>query len=681
MTNLWQFFLQTAAVSLTALLLLLVKRIFRSHLSSRWQYGIWSILALRILIPVNPARSLILPLSLWIESLKGTIESGLASSFTAPYAPLAYPHTLPLLTAPPTSLTDLLFCLYVAGVLIFLLWHAAAYIRLRMILSHGRPLSAVREQQLTAVCAAHNLPVCRAIEVRGLSTAFVCGVFRPILALPRDADVDDKVLLHELLHLRTGDVWQNIGWTLLQALHWCNPFAAYVIGRVKNDMEARCDSRVLERLAGEERREYGRILLAMANDRYPHTQGTTSISNGAKNISRRIRAIVHFKQYPRGMTLVSVCIAVILVVPLLLGNPMTASAADYLPQNQHALPRSLAMTRLNRCTTAAGAIDTFAKGIIAQNGLCLAAASPLASHPELIAAMEANAAAGRPIWQYDPGPDTQYVVWDSFCGYQLFNLRPYHDGYRVTLALRANDFLWNFSRDNGGIDSRMFDHTEETVLIPLIVRREDAWVAVPDGRPVRCPIAFNQIYAAESALTGEDNPLGFLFDQTVQAASGTVSVSTRIEAKIAQDAVQPASPLQIRGNDTPDLHLPQTDAAFSQLTIWEFIRYTAGPDADGNLPAESIGIQAVRISAPDQIVRFADERMEGTFSKGTNQGYAVANRMLGDPYGGAEGASINLGSGDAYYHPDDLPFASGYRIRLFRDGKAVEEITVWEDSQ
>ena len=46
MTNIWQVLLQTAEISLTVLLLMLVKGIFRDKLSPRWQYGIWVLLGL-----------------------------------------------------------------------------------------------------------------------------------------------------------------------------------------------------------------------------------------------------------------------------------------------------------------------------------------------------------------------------------------------------------------------------------------------------------------------------------------------------------------------------------------------------------------------------------------------------------------------------------------------------------
>lgn len=327
MGNIWEFLLQTLTVSLAAAVLLIVKYLLADKLSPRWQYGVWGLLALRALIPAGTARQVLLPLPVWVDMWKTAAERGLGSAYASPWSSLDAGSVLPLPSGAPRSLTDWLFLVYVLGVLGWLLWKAAAYARLRLVLRRGTPASAEVSARLAAVCEKYGLRSCRAVEVEGLPTAFVCGVIRPVLALPRGG-ADDKVLLHELLHLKYFDAAQGIFWCLIRALHWCDPFMHYVLDRVGNDLESLCDQRVLERLEGEERREYGGILLGMANAKYARAPGTSSISNGGKNISRRIAAIVRFKLYPRGMALASVCIVLVLAAPLLLGSADEEYAFD-----------------------------------------------------------------------------------------------------------------------------------------------------------------------------------------------------------------------------------------------------------------------------------------------------------------------------------------------------------------
>ena len=53
MTDLWSFLLQTLTASGAAVFLLVVKALFRDKLSPRWQFGIWGLLALVLLLPAG----------------------------------------------------------------------------------------------------------------------------------------------------------------------------------------------------------------------------------------------------------------------------------------------------------------------------------------------------------------------------------------------------------------------------------------------------------------------------------------------------------------------------------------------------------------------------------------------------------------------------------------------------
>ena len=75
MESIWSFLLQTLSVSVAAAVLLLLKYLLQDKLSPRWQYGIWGVLALRILLPAGTARQVLLPLPMWVEQLKSAVEA------------------------------------------------------------------------------------------------------------------------------------------------------------------------------------------------------------------------------------------------------------------------------------------------------------------------------------------------------------------------------------------------------------------------------------------------------------------------------------------------------------------------------------------------------------------------------------------------------------------------------
>lgn len=590
MGNIWEFLLQTLTVSLAAAVLLIVKYLLADKLSPRWQYGVWGLLALRALIPAGMTRQVLLPLPVWVDMWKTAAERGLGSAYASPWSPLDAGSVLPLPSGAPRSLTDWLFLVYVLGVLGWLLWKAAAYARLRLVLRRGTPASAEVSARLAAVCEKYGLRSCRAVEVEGLPTAFVCGVIRPVLALPRGG-ADDKVLLHELLHLKYFDAAQGIFWCLIRALHWCDPFMHYVLDRVGNDLESLCDQRVLERLEGEERREYGGILLGMANAKYARAPGTSSISNGGKNISRRMAAIVRFKLYPRGMALASVCIVLVLAAPLLLGSAGTDIGHMY-PNELDGLDRSLAAARTTRCRTPAAALDTYAKGLIYDNGVFLAAASPFEKHGELYEGMRASRAEGWVAYHYESVPE-QYAI-DSGSGYLINNLVCSEGVCEAELILTVN---YVADLENGGwLKDADGDTLTGLYVVPVRAWEAEGWVVEETGERLFIPITDFMVSDPVSLARWGNDILPWRDTVSAERECGTVTLRRNLYA-VAADAGFGLSGVPQGYSDS----IYRPEAVFRTMAELFCVEYTSGEDA---LPQSWAKLEMLPLRSADEEYAF-----------------------------------------------------------------------------
>lgn len=590
MGNIWEFLLQTLTVSLAAAVLLIVKYLLTDKLSPRWQYGVWGLLALRALIPAGTARQVLLPLPVWVDMWKTAAERGLGSAYASPWSSLDAGSVLPLPSGAPRSLTDWLFLVYVLGVLGWLLWKAAAYARLRLVLRRGTPASAEVSARIAAVCEKYGLRSCRAVEVEGLPTAFVCGVIRPVLALPRGG-ADDKVLLHELLHLKYFDAAQGIFWCLIRALHWCDPFMHYVLDRVGNDLESLCDQRVLERLEGEERREYGGILLGMANAKYARAPGTSSISNGGKNISRRIAAIVRFKLYPRGMALASVCIVLVLAAPLLLGSAGTDIGHMY-PNELDGLDRSLAAARTTRCRTPAAALDTYAKGLIYDNGVFLAAASPFEKHGELYEGMRASRAEGWVAYHYESVPE-QYAI-DSGSGYLINNLVCSEGVCEAELILTVN---YVADLENGGwLKDADGDTLTGLYVVPVRAWEAEGWVVEETGERQFIPITDFMVSDPVSLARWGNDILPWRDTVSVERECGTVTLRRNLYAVAADSSMGLAGVPQ---GYSDSIYRPE--AVFRTMAELFCVEYTSGEDA---LPQSWAKLEMLPLRSADEEYAF-----------------------------------------------------------------------------
>lgn len=585
MGNIWEFLLQTLTVSLTAAVLLIVKYLLADKLSPRWQYGIWGLLALRALIPAGMTRQVLLPLPAWVDMCKTAAERGLASAYAGPWDAMDAKSVLPWPSGAPESVTDWLFVAYALGAAAYLLWKLAAYIRLRLALRRGAPASAELSAQIAGVCEKYGLRASRAVEVEGLPTAFVCGVFRPVLAVPKGG-VDDKVLLHELLHLKYFDAAQGIFWCLIRALHWCNPFMHYVLDRVGNDLESLCDQRVLERLEGEERREYGGILLGMANAKYARAPGTSSISNGGKNISRRIAAIVRFKLYPRGMALASVCIAVVLATPLLLGTA-SADTGHMYPNELDGLDRSLAAARTTRCQTPAAALDTYAKGLLYDNGVFLTAASPFEKHEELYEGMRESGADGWVAYHYEAIPE-QYSI-NSGSGYLINNIVSTENSCEAELVLTVS---YVADLENGGwLKNEYGDTIIGLYVIPVRAYEAEGWVVEETGE--RQFIAADAIvYDSVSLARWGNDVLPWRDTVSVERETGTVTLRRNIYAMASDSSVGLAGVPQ---GYSDSVYRP--DAVFRTMAELFCVEYTCN---EANFPRSVAKLEMLPLGSVDE---------------------------------------------------------------------------------
>ena len=628
MGSIWAFLTQTLTVSVVAAFLLLVKWLLSDKLSPRWQYAAWGLLAIRILLPVPVSRYILLPIPLWVEWWKTSAEGFLESAYAHPYSPVGITHILPSYGASPRSVTDWLLVAYGIGAALCLLWYGCSYLRLRLLLRKGQRLD---ESFLEPVCRKYGLKPCPVVAVEGLDTAFVCGVFRPVIAVPAEKTTDKKILLHELLHRKYLDPLQSLLWCVLRCLHWCNPFLQAVFNRIGNDMESLCDQRVLERLEGEERRDYGGILLDMASRRYARVPGTGSISNGGRNISRRIRAIVRFKKYPRGMALVAVCILLVLLVPVLEGNAYSARL-ELWPSGEQELEQALAVTRLSRCTTVAGAIDTYAKGLLLNNRIYIATASPLEMQQTL----------AKPHG-WEAGAEFESV----YTG----------DGYLV-VGLRQSGqdrFAWlAFSMLTEDVKTR-------TLMVPVQISREaDAWVVREAGHReiLELPRSDLELSRMEGAWVQKLYGAG---------TTGTVTVC-RVLIHEVDNQLSSGNMFGWLGSFDTAL---KPHAEFVSVHWMDNVTYVC---AVPEVPKNKVGIRMEPIATPQEQVELP-QTQSGTGGGGSSYGDCHQNLVLPEDWDG----TLYAGNGTGWYGDDvEEELTRYYRVGIYFDGKLTETLTVAE---
>ncbi len=405
MFDIWSFLLQTLTVSGVATLILVIKALFKDKLSPKWQFAVWSVLGIIMLLPAGMfGRYTLFRWQLIVELVKSWFG---VYSFTKVLFPI------PIIQSIPQTIAEWIFAVYVLGILVFIVKYLVSYFKLRRVLKLGDVPNDEKLARIFEIASEQGIKVEKVIEVSGLPSAFVCGVFRPILVIPAENELNEKIVLHELFHLKNKDTLWSVIICALRCLHWCNPLIVYCANRAINDMESRCDQCVLEHLEGEERREYGHILLSMANDRFSKTPGSTCINNGGKNIRARIENIARFKKYPQGMGLVSICVIILLAFPLVIG-----AQATNIREFNDSVRLTLASARSIPCTTPAGAFDTYGKAVLERNGYYRAMCAPEDMQEAILKEMlEKDDNGIFPLW--DPGIEEWANKQEGFYIYNL----------------------------------------------------------------------------------------------------------------------------------------------------------------------------------------------------------------------------------------------------------------------
>jgi beta-lactamase regulating signal transducer with metallopeptidase domain len=117
----------------------------------------------------------------------------------------------------------------------------------------------------------------------------VLGLLRPLVVLPRGIDRREvrHALLHELAHVRRGDLAARAAVEILTALFWFHPFAWIGASRLARTRELLCDARVAEVL-GPERDGYRVSLARTAHAKLVAGHGALAFRSSSSRILERL---------------------------------------------------------------------------------------------------------------------------------------------------------------------------------------------------------------------------------------------------------------------------------------------------------------------------------------------------------------------------------------------------------
>lgn len=317
-----------------------LKWLLRNRLSLRFQYYSWYILLVSLLLSFLPG-------GIWPEWC--TAESARQQAFaisnaadnTADISTMGtdwLQDTTQLIQSPENGQAAfIIFMIWLVGVLVLagIYWRGSYRLRMMKRFS-AEPSHKIRKR--FEVCR-RKLGLKRNVELRQsrlISAPVSFGWQKQFVVLPEDrieglsqAELD-HVLLHELTHIRHGDLITNYLFCSVQALFWCNPLVWLVFRQMHRDREAYCDWAVMNELSDEAQRiNYGQTLLRFAAGSNTRFHTANGFCQSKEQLKYRLEQVVGFQKETKRKRFLGRCFAGMLALAALGQIPVLACCTQY----------------------------------------------------------------------------------------------------------------------------------------------------------------------------------------------------------------------------------------------------------------------------------------------------------------------------------------------------------------
>ncbi len=335
--------------TLLVLILLLSRPVYRNRLSKHWQYYIWLVVIVRLLLPITPETSLVGSLIQRVgqihlsdmtviqpnehnssnsdtiadfsaDSAEEKIDSGDIGSTAEPNTPTD--NSLYKSTDNSHNVAAALFLIawLIVGMLLFMRKVTVYQSFVKYLNAGSKPIDDISLLENFGQIIAQN-------RIRGsidlytnslISSPLLIGFIHPRIILP-DADLSGSdfyyTMLHELVHYKRRDMFYKWLVQLTICLHWFNP-TVYLMGREINRLcELSCDERVIKTLSEEDRKAYGDTLLNAADTggSYRDALASVTLNENKELLKGRLEAIMSYRKMTKSIRTAAILFTGILI--------------------------------------------------------------------------------------------------------------------------------------------------------------------------------------------------------------------------------------------------------------------------------------------------------------------------------------------------------------------------------
>ncbi|HDR6278055.1 MULTISPECIES: M56 family metallopeptidase [Bacillus] len=306
-------------------LILCIKILLRNKLPPRWQYLLWIILIVRLLLPWSPGSSYSIysilsysngtPVTSHQDStdrrIQGSTTIGGTKTYTYGSAQTAekskkQTHNNEKKNDETVSFYTIVLYIWLAVVIILsfatiiMNKRLLFYIKKQPVITDER-ISKIFESCKKSMSVKRDIPLLLAGKI---ASPTVFGFLRPRVLLSRahmkvlDEQQLRYIFHHELAHIKRRDV--GVNWLMhgLLILNWFNPILWYAYSCMREDQELACDAFALTYIDSEEKLAYGHTIITLLEhySSYYQVPSLANLSRNKRTLKRRILMIKKFKK-------------------------------------------------------------------------------------------------------------------------------------------------------------------------------------------------------------------------------------------------------------------------------------------------------------------------------------------------------------------------------------------------
>lgn len=281
--------------SFVAIVVLVLRKIFDQKISPKWKLTMWILLLISLILPFRftlyANNHNFYTVSTMIDKIDD-VKNALATS----------------------SLGRILTILWLSGILVLGIFYFISSWRMKIKIGKEE----IKEERILKIWeqAKEEIGVKKKIKLIKQNTKItpcIYGILHPKILLTEEIlekpeEVLKHVFMHELSHEKRKDVLVNKILLLITIAYWFNPFFWFCFQQIRQDMELKADELVLSKLPKQKEKEYAKSLVSILpiSQEEKMTSRLLYVTDGKKNMERRIKMIKLSKQFKEYKTLIGV---------------------------------------------------------------------------------------------------------------------------------------------------------------------------------------------------------------------------------------------------------------------------------------------------------------------------------------------------------------------------------------